>query len=401
MSIFAPATKSELMKRVLVFIAMLIPVSLAAQYDEPVDSVTSIVERLIDDKISSTFNVDFCTSLNGYFTDDEFDEMSLKLNRLRLDLKGRFSEQFSYRVRQSFNKSYSKNSTENVPNSLEYANIQWHPDQDFKLTVGKQFLLIGGYEALANSMYVREFADFNDNLNFYRLGVTGAFKLDENRNHELSFQIANTRNGTDADIYSHGLPAGMEATRFPFIASAGWSGYFNDRTWNLIYAASVAPVAKGKNLYYLSCGNIYENGPVFAYLDVMYSREEIDTQQRLTSLQGSGLIPVTAQNAEYLSFIAKFEYRFSPQWTAYVKGAYETSSIYESSGIFEKGRYMTNWNAQASVEWNPFESDKGFKLFAHYVYKGYSLEGPAKVLNAVKPDIQRISVGAIYCIPVL
>ena len=62
---------------------------------------------------------------------------------------------------------------------------------------------------------------------------------------------------------------------------------------------------------------------------------------------------------------------------------------------------MTNWNAQASVEWVPFEKDKGFKLFAHYLYKGYSLEGPASFLNANVPDIQRISLGAIYAIPVL
>ena len=389
------------MKRIFLLLAMLLPLSAAAQYDEPCDSITSIVERVMDKKIKATFNVDFCTSLNGYFTEGDFDGASLKLNRLRLDLKGGISEQFSFRVRQSFNKSYSKNSTENVPNSLEYANIQWHPNPGFKLTVGKQFLAIAGYEALANSMYVREFADFNDNLNFYRLGITGAIKLDQERNHELQLQVANNRGGTDADIYTYGLPAGIEPTKLPFITSVCWNGYFDDKAWNLIYAASVAPVAKGKNLYYLSCGNIYEKGPVFAYLDVMYSREEIDTQQRITSLQSGGLVPVTVQNAEYLSFIAKFEYKFNSKWSAYVKGAYETSGIFEENGIFGAGRYMTNWNAQASVEWVPFEKDKGFKLFAHYLYKGYSLEGPAAFLNAYVPDIQRVSLGAIYAIPVL
>ena len=332
------------MKRIFLLLAMLLPLSAAAQYDEPCDSITSIVERVMDKKIKATFNVDFCTSLNGYFTEGDFDGASLKLNRLRLDLKGGISEQFSFRVRQSFNKSYSKNSTENVPNSLEYANIQWHPNPGFKLTVGKQFLTIAGYEALANSMYVREFADFNGNLNFYRLGITGAIKLDQERNHELQLQVANNRGGTDADIYSNGLPAGIEPTKLPFITSVCWNGYFDDKAWNLIYAASVAPVAKGKNLYYLSCGNIYEKGPVFAYLDVMYSREEIDTQQRITSLQSGGLVPVTVQNAEYLSFIAKFEYKFNSKWSAYVKGAYETSGIFEENGIFGAGRYIKRPN---------------------------------------------------------
>lgn len=389
------------MKRFFLLLAMFLPVSATAQYDEPCDSITSVVERIMDKKIKATFNVDFCTSLNGYFTGGDFDGASLKLNRLRLDLKGGISEQFSFRVRQSFNKSYSTNRTENVPNSLEYANIQWHPNPGFKLTIGKQFLAIAGYEALANSMYVREFSEFNNNLDFYRLGITGAVKLDKERNHELQLQIANNRNGTDADIYSYGLPTGVEPTKLPFITSVCWNGYFDDKAWNLIYAASVAPVAKGKNLYYLSCGNIYEKGPVFAYLDVMYSREEIDTQQRITSLQGVGMVPVSAQNAEYLSFIAKFEYRFSPKWCAYVKGAYETSGIYDDNGIFGAGRYMTDWNVQASVEWVPFEKDKGFKLFAHYLYKGCQLEGPASFLNVSVSDIQRVSLGAIYAIPVL
>lgn len=389
------------MKRIFAFVLLMMPlVAEAGNYDIS-DTTSSIVERIADRKFNSTFNVDFCTSLNGYFTEGDFDGASLKLNRLRLDLKGGISEQFSFRVRQSFNKSYSKNSTENVPNSLEYANIQWHPNPGFKLTVGKQFLTIAGYEALANSMYVREFADFNNSLNFYRLGITGAIKLDQERNHELQLQVANNRGGTDADIYSNGLPDGIEPTKLPFITSVCWNGYFDDKAWNLIYAASVAPVAKGKNLYYLSCGNIYEKGPIFAYLDVMYSREEIDTQQRITSLQSGGLVPVTVQNTEYLSLIAKFEYKLNSKWSAYVKGAYETSGIFEENGIFGAGRYMTGWNAQASVEWVPFEKDKGFKLFAHYLYKGYSLEAPAAFLNAHKPDIQRVSVGAIYAIPVL
>lgn len=389
------------MKRIFAFVLLLMPLVGEAGNNDITDTTSSIVERIADKKFNSTFNVDFCTSLNGYFTEGDFDGASLKLNRLRLDLKGGISEQFSFRVRQSFNKSYSKNSTENVPNSLEYANIQWHPNPGFKLTVGKQFLAIAGYEALANSMYVREFADFNDNLNFYRLGITGAIKLDQERNHELQLQVANNRGGTDADIYSYGLPDGIEPTKLPFITSVCWNGYFDDKAWNLIYAASVAPVAKGKNLYYLSCGNIYEKGPIFAYLDVMYSREEIDTQQRITSLQSGGLVPVTVQNAEYLSLIAKFEYKFNSKWSAYVKGAYETSGIFEENGIFGAGRYLTGWNAQASVEWIPFEKDKGFKLFAHYLYKGYSLEGPAAFLNTYVPDIQRVSLGAIYAIPVL
>ena len=393
------------MKRFLAFVLLLIPVMAIAEDNAPAadnDSISSIVEKMIDKKIKSTWNIDFCSSLNGYFTENEFDGASMKMNRLRFDLRGGINDQFSYRVRYSFNKSFSRNSTEYVPDALEYANIQWHPSNRFKLTVGKQFIVIGGYEALANSMYVREFADFNDNLHFYKLGVTAAVKLDEKRNHELQFQFANNRSGKDSDIYSYGLPSGVEATKFPFMTSVAWNGYFDDKAWNLIYSASVVPAAKDNNIYYLTCGNIYEKGPIFAYLDVMYSREEIDTQQRLTDLQGSGMTPVTARNVDYLSFIARFDYQFHPKWNAYVKGAYETTSVYDGNGVFAAGRYMNGWNAQTCVEWFPLGKSKGLRMFAHYLYKGYELTPLAKnALNAAKPDIQRVSLGVLYVIPVL
>lgn len=353
------------MKRILTMLCMLLPLFAAAENNDTKttenDSIPSIVERVLDKKFKSRLNVDFCSSINGYFTENEFDELTMKLNRLRFDLRGGINDQFSYRVRYSFNKSFSRNSTEYVPSALEYANLQWHPTDRFKLTIGKQFLVVGGYEALENSMYVREFTDFNDNLSFYRLGITGAIKLDKERNHELQLQITNNRAGKDSDIYSYGLPEGVEPTKFPFMSSVVWNGYFADKALNLIYGAAVAPAAKGKNICYLTAGNILRKGPIFAYFDVMYAREGLDTQQRLTSLQGSGLTPVTAQNVDYLTLIARFDYRFNDKWNLYVKGAYETSNVYEANGVFAEGRYMENWNAQTCLEWYPFGMSKGFR----------------------------------------
>lgn len=389
------------MKRVIILLSLLFPVLAAAEntYVTESDSLTSIVEKVVKQRIKSKINVDFCTTLNGTFTENSFDGVSMKMNRLRIDMRGRVSDNFSYRVRQSFNKSYTKASLDNVPAALEYANIQWHAHEKVKLTIGKQFILIGGYEALANSMYVREFADFNDNLNFYKLGFTADFKVAEDQ--LFSVQIVNNRNGKDSDIYTYGLPSGLESYKLPFMASVGWNGYFADKAWNLIYAASAAPVAKGKNLYYLTCGNIYDKGPIFAYLDVMYSREDIDTQQRITGLQNMDAPHVTAQDVEYLSFIGRFDYRFRPGLNVYVKGAYETSNVCSDNGPFARGHYMTNWNAQACVEWNPLKNDKNFMVFAHYVYKGYNLADNALSLMASKPYTQRISLGVIYVIPVL
>lgn len=53
------------------------------------------------------------------------------------------------------------------------------------------------------------------------------------------------------------------------------------------------------------------------------------------------------------------------------------------------------------MEWFPFTEDKGFKVFAHYVYKGHELSDNAKTLGAVMPHSQRVSLGVQYIIPVL
>jgi hypothetical protein len=62
---------------------------------------------------------------------------------------------------------------------------------------------------------------------------------------------------------------------------------------------------------------------------------------------------------------------------------------------------MTTWNAQACMEWFPFTEDKGFKVFAHYLYTGHQLADNSKALMAVKPHTQRFSLGLVYVIPVL
>jgi hypothetical protein len=400
------------MKRLLITIAFLIPFTLSAQNETLIssnDSIPSLIERIIDQreggykirKIKSNINLEFYTSANAYFTENSFDDLSFKLNRVRLEIAGRLNDHLSYHFRQSFNKYSNPHSMDNLSSSIEYANITWHASDRFSLVAGKQFLSLGGYEAYVNALRVREFCEFNSNVAVYQAGVTGVLRFAPSQ--QLRIQLVNNRSGSDSDLYIYGRPEGIEEAKFPLLATLNWNGLFLDDALHFRYAASAGQLAKGKNIYYLTCGNIYEKYPIVAYLDVMYSREGIDSQQRITTLQGQGrgMLPVTAQNTQYLSFIANLDYQFHPKWNAYVKGAYETAGIYEDNGLFTKGRYITTWNAQACLEWFPFTKDSGFKVFAHYLYKGHELSEKAEALMAVMPHTQRFSLGLVYVIPVL
>ncbi len=393
-------------------LALLLPVLATAQNETLIsekDSIPSLVERIIAEreggykirKIKSNINLEFYTSANAYFTENEFDDLSFKLNRVRLEIEGRLNDHLSYHFRQSFNKYSNPHSVDNLSSSIEYANITWHASDRFNLVAGKQFVALGGYEAYVNALRVREFCEFNNNVAVYQAGIMGVVQF--NPAQQLILQVVNNRSGSDSDLYIYGRPDGIEAAKIPLLATVNWNGFFLDDALHFRYSASMGQLAKGKNIYYLTCGNIYEKYPFVAYLDVMYSREGIDSQQRITTLQGQGrgMLPVTAQNTQYLSFIANLDYQFHPKWNAYIKGAYETASIYEANAIFAKGRYMTSWNAQACLEWFPFAEEKGFKVFAHYLYKGHQLTENAEVMMASMPHTQRISLGLVYVIPVL
>ena len=377
------------------------------------DDLPSIVERIIEKRdsvrsdgykirhIKSHINLEFYSSANAYFTAGAFDELSFKVNRVRLEIYGRLHDKLSYHFRQSFNKYSNLHSVDNLASSIEYANITWHASPKFELVAGKQFVALGGYEAYVNALRVREFSEFNNSVAVYQAGLMGVLNFSDDQ--QLILQLVNNRSGSDSDLFTYGLPDDVQPAKIPLLATVNWNGYFADKALHFRYSASAGQLAKGKNIYYLTCGNVYEKGPVVAYLDVMYAREGIDSQQRITALQGQGrgVLPQTAQNTQYLSFIANFDYQFHPKWNAYLKGAYETASVYKENGIFSKGRFLTSWNAQACLEWFPFSEDKGFKVFAHYLYKGHELTENAYALMATVPHTQRISLGIVYVIPVL
>ena len=396
------------MKKLLIIISIFCAVNAYAQHNPKTliseEDLPTMVERIMEQrdsaanggykirKIKSHINLEFASSANAYFSDGNFDEMSFKMNRVRLEIYGRLNDNLSYHFRQSFSSYNNVNTVENLPSSIEYANLKWRFNDKFDLVVGKQFLAVAGYEGYVNGLLVREFSEFNNNFAIFQTGVKGSVYLTPDQH--LYFQVVNQKTGLE----DYGLPSGVEPSKLPLLASACWMGWFADGAVNLQYSASAGQLAKGKNIYYLMCGNIYEKGPVLAYLDVLYQRSGLDNQHRISSLSP---VPSVAQNIQYLTVIGNLDYRFHPKWNGYIKGAYETAGVYEENGLYAKGRMMTAWNAQGCVEWFPFEEEKGFKVFAHYVYKGFGLTEAAKAIGATKPHTQRISLGIQYIIPVL
>ena len=246
------------MKRLFIAILCVLPMVAAAQNQTLIsqnDSIPSIVERIIEQreggykirKIKSNINLEFYTTANAYFTGGKFDEMSFKMNRVRLEFVGKLNENLSYHFRQSFSSYNNVNTVENLPSSIEYANLKWRFNDKFDLVVGKQFLAVAGYEGYVNGLLVREFSEFNNNFAIFQTGVKAAAYLTPDQH--LYFQVVNQKTGLE----DYGLPVGVEPSKFPLLASACWMGWFADGTINLQYSASAGQLAKGKNVLNTFC----------------------------------------------------------------------------------------------------------------------------------------------------
>ena len=191
------------MKKLLFTLSIFFTLNAYAQHNPKTliaeDELPTMVERIIERrdsvmndgykirKIKSHINLEFASSANAYFTAGQFDEMAFKMNRVRLEIYGRLNDHLSYHFRQSFSSYNNVNTVENLPSSIEYANLKWRFNDKFDLVVGKQFLAVAGYEGYVNGLLVREFSEFNNNFAIFQTGVKAAAYLTPDQH--LYFQV--------------------------------------------------------------------------------------------------------------------------------------------------------------------------------------------------------------------
>ena len=98
------------MKRLLLSCCILLCVVLTLKAQEqplisPDDSIRSLVGRLFPNSnpnLSAHMNLQFSTSGVANFIEGDLEDASFKLNRVKLEILGSFSKQFSYHFRQVF-----------------------------------------------------------------------------------------------------------------------------------------------------------------------------------------------------------------------------------------------------------------------------------------------------------
>lgn len=377
--------------------------SVCAQNEALVSSEEkTLLEKLSGNKRKidwANMNIQFASSLKASFINREFDEAAFRIDRIRLEILGAFHNKFSYHFRQSFNQYTNPNiPLDNLSGSVELAVVNWNVSDRVTLSAGKQAVQLSGYEYWVSAIKVRQFSDFNNAIPCYQAGLNVSYAL--NPDQTMNFQVTNLRNGALEDQFMYGLPQGVERSKVPVLATANWDGFFVDRALQLRYSLSYGQLAKKKNIFYFTCGNVWDKKPFLGYIDLMFSREGLDSKGLLSGItvdeEGNG---TTIQNVNYFTTIGNLDYRVNPHLNLYIKGVYEQGGVYKETPGFEEGTYRRVWNTQLCAEYYPMENSE-LLLYLHFLYKNIHFTERARLLGGENRNEQRISLGLVYTLPV-
>ena len=349
-------------------------------------------------------NFHFLLNLNNSFDvnqgDGEFRNAKFNMRQIRIEAKGNFNKTFSFRWRQRLNRNNSPapDGIDNAPaTSLDVAGIGIKTGDVFSMFLGRQCAAYGGIEFDLNPIEIYEYSDMVDYMSNFLTGANFQFQL--NPNHQIQLQILDSRSGSMEDMYG----AGYEQSKVPLVYTVNWNGSFGG-VFNTRWSYSLMSQAKGNRSHYIALGNELNLDKFNAFFDVMYMREGIDREGIVTGIVGPKPGGGHLNDAEYLSFVLKAQYRFSPKWNAFIQGMLENEGLSDANGSLkagnyvEKGKYRTAYGYLAGVEFYPLKNSN-LHFFLTYVGRHYSYTDRAKLYGNHDYSTNRLSLGYIWQLP--
>ena len=343
-------------------------------------------------------NFHFLLNMNNSFdynqADGEFQNAKFNMRQLRIEAKGNINDTFSFRWRQRLNRNNTPaaDGIDNMPSSsIDVAGIGVKASDKFSMFIGKQCAAYGGMEFDLNPIEIYEYSDMVDYMSNFLTGANFQFQL--NPNHQLQLQVLDSRSASMSDMYGEGYAQ----SKVPLLYTVNWNGSFGG-VFNTRWSYSLMSQADGYQSHYIALGNEVTIDKFNAFLDVMYMREGIDREGIVSGILGNHAHGGHLNDAEYLSFVMKAQYRFNPQWNIFVKGMLENEGLSKANGSFKDGKYRTALGSLAGLEYYPLKNSN-LHFFLTYVGRHYSYTDQAKALGCDDYSTNRISLGYIWQLP--
>ena len=343
-------------------------------------------------------NFHFLLNLNNSFdvnqNDGEFQNAKFNMRQIRIEAKGKINETFSFRWRQRLNRNNTPapDGIDNMPSSsIDVAGIGVNVSDKFSMFLGKQCAAYGGMEFDLNPIEIYEYSDMVDYMSNFLTGANFQFQL--NPDHQVQLQLLDSRSASMSDMYGEGY----EQSKVPLVYTLNWNGNFGD-VFKTRWSYSIMSQARGHQSHYMALGNGVTIDKFDAFFDVMYMREGIDREGIVSSIVGNNALGGHQNDAEYLSFVLKAQYHFTPKWNVFVKGMVENQGLSKSNGAIEKGKYRTALGYLAGLEYYPLKNSN-LHFFLTYVGRHYNYTDRAKAYGFDDFSTNRISLGYIWQLP--
>ena len=386
------------MKKILLLTLLFVPLTMNAQQDKDASAGEESLFEKVTKIEKKQDNFHFLLNLNNSFdvnqADGDFQNAKFNMRQIRIEAKGNINKTFSFRWRQRLNRNNSPapDGIDNMPtSSIDVAGIGVKTSDVFSMFLGKQCAAYGGIEFDLNPIEIYEYSDMVDYMSNFLTGANFQFQL--NPNHQLQLQVLDSRSASMEDMY--GL--GYDHSKVPLLYTVNWNGSFGG-VFNTRWSYSIMSQAEGYQSHYIALGNELNLDKFNAFFDVMYMREGIDREGIVTGIVGPKEDQGHQNDAEYLSFVMKAQYRISSKWNVFVKGMLENEGLSKASGVLEKGKYRTAYGYLAGIEYYPLQNSN-LHFFLTYVGRHYSYTDRAKVFGNEDYSTNRISLGYIWQLP--
>ena len=382
-----------------ILFGMMVCVALSANAQQDKDA--SAGEQTLFEKVTKIEkkqdNFHFLLNMNNSFdfnqANGEFQNAKFNMRQLRIEAKGNINDTFSFRWRQRLNRNNTPapDGIDNMPSSsIDVAGIGVKASDNFSMFLGKHCAAYGGIEFDLNPIEIYEYSDMVDYMSNFLTGANFQFQL--NPNHQLQLQILDSRSASMSDMYGEGY----EQSKVPLVYTINWNGSFG--VFNTRWSYSLMSQADGYQSHYIALGNEVTIDKFDAFFDVMYMREGIDREGIVSGIIGNNPHGGHLNDAEYLSFVMKAQYRITPQWNVFVKGMLENEGLSKANGAFKDGKYRTALGYFAGLEYYPLKNSN-LHFFLTYVGRHYSYTDQAKDLGCDDYSTNRISLGYIWQLP--
>ncbi|MDR2223496.1 MAG: OprO/OprP family phosphate-selective porin [Flavobacteriaceae bacterium] len=350
-------------------------VSYYAMYAQQIENKT-LLDVLQNDTSTKTetqstprkLNVYLDSKYENYTRIREYDpnESKFRVVQSRVYAKGVFSNKVTYQLRYRLNESVASN-------ALEFAFLEYSPDEHWTIGLGKQFTAWGSMELSYNSADLYLFTNIISSIELFSPGASVAYKT-----HGQSFKLQAISPTTQ-----------FASEEFKNKAYAGlflWEGKLFQDHLQVRYGYGLFQHNANKFYSWITLGNRLTTGNWMAELDWIYgSRNITDTQ--FPTIADKQPISYIRDNVTTMSLKYKLN-----KMTPYVKAVYnyrtdlDTNNSYSSTGI------------SAAIEYNPFETElmKQLRLYAAYNYITYDYKNYNTIGNQSE---SQIAIGARWMIP--